>query len=148
MIALPNTKPVIDDSALVESIARRARETSKVKIYTYAAVTRGLGGREITEMGLLAESGAVGFTDGVQAVTDSQVLRRALSYANMVGKPIIQHPEDPMLARNGAMNEGEIATRLGIPRHSVRRRGDHGRARSASGRTHRRPPAHRACFDG
>jgi dihydroorotase len=115
MIALPNTKPVIDDSALVESIARRARETSKVKIYTYAAVTRGLGGREITEMGLLAESGAVGFTDGVQAVTDSQVLRRALSYANMVGKPVIQHPEDPTLSRNGAMNEGEIATRLGIP---------------------------------
>jgi dihydroorotase len=115
MVSLPNTKPVIDDSALVESIARRARETSLVKIYTYAAVTRGLSGQEITEMGLLAEAGAVGFTDGTQAVADAQVMRRALSYARAFGRAIIQHPEEPSLAQSGCMNQGEIATRLGLP---------------------------------
>jgi dihydroorotase len=115
MVSLPNTKPVIDDSALVESIARRARETSRVKIYTYAAVTRGLSGREITEMGLLAEAGAVGFTDGTQAVADAQVMRRALSYARAFNRAVIQHPEEPSLAQNGCMNQGEIATRLGLP---------------------------------
>ena len=115
MVALPNTKPVIDDAALVESIARRARETSRAKIYTYAAVTRGLAGREITEMGLLAEAGALGFTDGVQAVTDAQVMRRALSYARAFGRLVIQHPEEPSLAHNGCITEGEIATRLGLP---------------------------------
>lgn len=115
MVALPNTRPVIDDAALVESIARRARETSRVRIYTYAAVTRGLAGKEITEMGLLAASGALGFTDGTHAVADAQVMRRALSYARDFGRPIIQHPEEPSLSRNGAMSEGEIATRLGLP---------------------------------
>ena len=115
MVALPNTKPVIDEAALVESIARRARETSRAKIYTYAAVTRGLAGREITEMGMLAEAGALGFTDGVQAVADAQVMRRALSYARAFGRMIIQHPEEPSLAQNGCMTEGEIATRLGLP---------------------------------
>jgi dihydroorotase len=114
MVALPNTKPVIDDAALVESIARRARETSMVRIYTYATVTRGLAGKEITEMGLLSAAGALGFTDGTQAVADAQVMRRALSYAMNFNGLIIQHPEEPSLARNGAMNAGEIATRLGL----------------------------------
>ena len=115
MVALPNTEPVIDEPALVESIARRARETSRVRIFTYAAVTRDLAGKQMTEIGLLSAAGAVGFTDGLHAVTDAQVLRRALSYARSFNRPIIQHPEDPDLARNGAMNEGEIATRLGLP---------------------------------
>ncbi len=115
MVTLPNTKPVVDDAALVESIARRARETSRAKIYTYAAVTRGLAGREITEMGLLAEAGALGFTDALQAVADAQVMRRALSYARAFGRMVIQHPEEPSLAQNGCMTEGEIATRLGLP---------------------------------
>ena len=115
MVSLPNTKPVIDDAALVESIARRARETSRVKIYTYAAVTRGLGGREITEMGMLTEAGALGFTDGTQAIADAQLMRRALSYARAFGRAIIQHAEEPALAQGGCVTEGEIATRLGLP---------------------------------
>ncbi len=115
MVTLPNTNPVIDDPSLIESIARRARETSKVKIYAYGAVTRGLAGREIVELGLLAEAGALGFSDGTHAVADAQVLRRALGYARRFGRPIVQHPEDPSLARGGAATEGEIATRLGLP---------------------------------
>jgi dihydroorotase len=113
MVALPNTHPVIDDVAGVEFVARRAREVKLVKLYPYGAVTRGLEGREITEFGLLAEYGAVGFTDGTRAVADAQVMRRALSYARAFGKVILQHPEEPALA-GGVMNGGEIATRLGL----------------------------------
>ena len=113
MVALPNTDPVIDDVAGVEFIARRAREAKLAKVYTYAAITRGMGGGEITEIGLLSEAGARGFTDGLKALADSQVMRRALAYARAFDRVIVQHPEDPALA-DGAMNEGEIATRLGL----------------------------------
>ena len=113
MAALPNTDPVVDDVAGVEFVARRAREAKLVKAYTYGAVTRGLAGKEITEIGLLAEFGACGFTDGVKAVADAQVMRRALSYARAHGQVIVQHPEEPSLA-GGVMNEGEVATRLGL----------------------------------
>jgi dihydroorotase len=65
-------------------------------------------------MGLLAEAGAIGFTDGVSAVADALLMRRALSYARGFGKVIVQHPEEPRLAEGGQMNEGEIATRLGL----------------------------------
>ncbi|MGQ0663262.1 MAG: dihydroorotase [Pseudomonadota bacterium] len=115
MICLPDTKPPIDDPALVESIARRARETALVRIHAYAAVTRNLDGREMTEFGLLAAAGALGFTDATRAVVDAQVMRRALAYAKVFDRPIVQHPEEPALARGGAMNDGEIATRLGLP---------------------------------
>lgn len=113
MVALPNTEPVIDDVAVLEFLARRARETKLVKVYAYGTVTRGLKGRELTEFGLLSEFGAVGFTDGLSAVADSQVMRRALSYSRTFGQVILQHPEDPALS-SGAMNEGEVATRLGL----------------------------------
>jgi len=115
MVSLPNTDPVVDGVAVVEFVARRAREAKMVKIFTYAAVTRGLAGREITEMGLLAEAGAVAFSDGVKAVSDPLVMRRALSYARTFDLLIAQHPEEPSLAAGGVMNEGEIATRLGLP---------------------------------
>jgi dihydroorotase len=114
MVSLPNTDPAVDGVAVVEFLARRAREVKMVKIFTYAAVTRGLAGREITEMGLLAEAGAVAFSDGVKAVADPLVMRRALSYARTFDLLIAQHPEEPSLAADGVMNEGEIATRLGL----------------------------------
>ena len=103
----------MDDVAGVEYVARRAREVKLTKVYTYGAVTRRLEGKEITEIGLLAEFGALGFTDGLKAVADAQVMRRALSYARAFDQVILQHPEDPALAE-GVMNEGEIATRLGL----------------------------------
>jgi dihydroorotase len=111
---LPNTTPVIDDIAGLEFVARRAREAKLVKIFAYGAVTRGASGGELSEMGLLAEAGAVGFTDGIHAVADALTMRRALSYARVFGKVVIQHPEEPRLAEGGQMNEGEIATRLGL----------------------------------
>jgi dihydroorotase len=115
VVALPNTDPPIDEAALVEFIARRSRDVSLARIRTYAAATRGLKGREITEMGLLAEAGALGFSDGEKAIADALVMRRALSYAATYGHIIIQHPEEPSLSAGGAVTEGEIATRLGLP---------------------------------
>ena len=115
MVALPNTEPPVDDVSVVEFLARRAREVRLAKVHTYAAATKGLQGRELTEIGLLAANGALGFTDGVKAVADALVMRRLLAYARSFGQLVIQHPEEPSLAGAGEVTEGEIATRLGLP---------------------------------
>lgn len=114
MVCLPNTQPPIDDMAAVEFVASRAAKVGLTKVYAYAGITRGMAGKDLTEMGLLAEAGAVGFTDGVRAVGDSRTMLRALSYAATFGVPVIQHPEDPSLGAGGQMNRGELATRLGL----------------------------------
>lgn len=115
LACLPDTDPPVDDPAMVEFVARRARRVRGVKVHPYAAVTKGLRGRELTEFGLLCEAGAVAFSDGGHTIADSLVMRRALSYARTFDALIVQHPEDPALAGSGVMNEGEIATRLGLP---------------------------------
>jgi dihydroorotase len=114
IVALPNTQPAIDDVSVVEFVARRARLLGLAKVYVYAAATKGLKGKELTEMGMLAEAGAVAVTDGPKPIGDAQVMRRALSYASTFGLLVVQRPEDASLAGNGAMNGGELATRLGI----------------------------------
>jgi len=114
LVALPNTDPVVDDVAGVEFVARRAREVKLVKVFTYGSVTRRAEGKELTELGLLSEYGAVAFTDGLKAVADANVMRRALAYARTFDLVIAQHPEEPALAQ-GVMNEGELSTRLGLP---------------------------------
>ena len=115
MVALPNTNPLVDDVSVVEFLARRAREVKLAKIHTYAAATKGLLGCDLTEMGLLAANGALGFTDGVQAVADALVMRRVLAYARTFNLLVVQHPEEPSLAGAGEVSEGETATRLGLP---------------------------------
>jgi dihydroorotase len=114
LACLPNTEPAIDDPAMVEFIARRARQQKRVKVYPYGAITQRCEGVQLAEMALLQLAGAIGFTDGHRPVTDSLVMRRAMAYANALGGRIMQFPEDPSLARNGVMNEGEMATRLGL----------------------------------
>jgi dihydroorotase len=114
MVMLPNTEPVIDDVALVEFVARRSRDVGLARIRTYAAATKGLKGRELTEFGLLAAAGALAFTDATAAIADPLVMRRALSYARTFDLLLMQHPEEPRLAAGGVMNEGEVATRLGL----------------------------------
>jgi dihydroorotase len=114
MVMLPNTDPVIDHVAGVEFIARRARETKGTKVYCYGGLTRGLEGKDIVELGLLAENGALGFTDGTKATANARVLRRAMSYASTFDLLILQHPEEPDLAAGGVMNGGALATRLGL----------------------------------
>lgn len=114
IISTPETDPVIDEVALVDFVERRARATSLVSIDPMAAATKGLRGQEITEMGLLAEAGAVAFTDGHSPIVNAQIMRRALTYAKNFGVLIVQHIEEPSLSR-GAMNAGALATRMGLP---------------------------------
>lgn len=115
IVTMPDTDPVIDDVALVDFIARRARDTAAVNVLPMAAITKGLKGREMTEFGLLGAAGAVGFTDGRHSITNALVLRRALTYARDFGALVMHHPADPDLVGSGVMNEGETATRLGLP---------------------------------
>src|SRR5258708_39712227 len=91
MVALPNTEPGIDDAALVEFVARRSRDVGLARIRTYAAATKGLRGRELTEMGLLAAAGGLAFTDAGHAIADPVVMRRALSYARTFDLLVMQH---------------------------------------------------------
>ncbi|MDA0239270.1 MAG: dihydroorotase [Proteobacteria bacterium] len=115
IVCLPDTDPIIEDMSVVEFVARRARKIGLSKVYPYGAITKGFGGKELTELGILAEAGAVAFTDSNKAVADATVMRRVLSYAATFDLLIVQHPEEPSLAAGAAMNEGEVATRLGLP---------------------------------
>lgn len=114
IVCQPDTKPVIDNSATVDFILRRARDTAIVNIHPMAALTKGMKGEEMTEIGLLKAAGAVAFTDGGHSVMNAQVMRRALTYARDFGALIVHHTEDPSLVGEGVMNEGEFAARLGL----------------------------------
>jgi len=114
IICQPDTSPVIDDPATVDYVLRRARDTAIVHVHPMAALTKGLNGKEMTEIGLLKAAGAVAFTDGAKSVTNAQVMRRALTYARDFDALIVHHTEDPDLTADGVMNEGEFAARLGL----------------------------------
>lgn len=114
IVCQPDTDPVIDDHAIVDFILRRARDTAIVRIAPMAALTKGLKGHEMTEIGLLKAAGAVAFTDGNRSITNAQVMRRALAYARDFDVLIVHHTEDPDLIGEGVMNDGELAARLGL----------------------------------
>ncbi len=113
MIVMPNTQPVIDDGAIVDFIMRRARDTALVRVAPMAAITKGLGGEMMTEIGGLKEAGAVAITDGTKSVVNANLLRRALTYARDFDMLVVQHVEEPSLS-TGVMNASEIAGRLGL----------------------------------
>lgn len=113
MIMMPDTDPVIDNVALVEFVKRTARDTAIVNVYPAAAITRGLLGEEMTEMGLLREAGAVAFTEGRKSLANTLLLRRALTYAKDFGAVIAHETIDPYLG-GGAMNSGLYASWLGL----------------------------------
>jgi len=115
MVMMPDTDPVIDDVALVEFVRRTADETAEVNIYPTAALTRGLAGKEMTEIGLMKQAGAVAFTDGRHTISDSLLMRRALTYAGDFNSLIMHYTQDEDLASGGVMNEGLNASRLGLP---------------------------------
>lgn len=114
IVCTPDTSPAIDNSATVDFVMRRARDTAIVHIQPMAALTKGLRGDEMTEIGLLKAAGAVAFTDAGKSVTNAMVMRRALTYAKDFGALIVHHTEDPDLVGEGVMNEGEFAARLGL----------------------------------
>lgn len=115
VVATAETHPPIDDPAVVDFVRRRARDTGLVRILVVAALTSGRAGRDLAEIGLLQEAGAVGFSDGPGARVNARTMRRALTYARDLDALILPHCEDPDLAAGGVMNEGELASRLGLP---------------------------------
>ena len=115
LCALPDTDPALDDPALVQFVIRRGEATGSVTILPYGAATAGCAGKDLAELGLLKEAGAVAFTDGRRAIGNARTMRLALSYARAFGSFIVQHPEEPSLAHGGAATEGERATRMGLP---------------------------------
>ena len=115
MIVMPNTDPVIDEPSLVDFLLRRAAATAKVRVLPTAALTKGLLGETMTEIGLLKEAGAIAFTDGDRSVANARVLRRALAYAATFDALVIAHAEDPELVKGASATESEFATRLGLP---------------------------------
>ena len=114
IVCQPNTSPAIDNPATVDFVLRRARDTAIVHVHPMAAITKGLEGTEMTEIGLLKAAGALAFTDGEKSITSAQVMRRALTYARDFDALIVHHTEDPDLVGDGVMNESEFASRLGL----------------------------------
>lgn len=114
IVMMPDTDPVIDEPALVDFVVRRARDTSLVRVVPMAALTKGLNGQEMTEIGLLKWAGAAAFTSGRTSLINAQVMRQTLTYARDFDALIVHHVEDPHLVGEGVMNEGEIASRLGL----------------------------------
>jgi len=112
---MANTDPVNDNAAVTEFIKSRAAERGSAHVYPIAAVTKGLKGEELTEMGELAEAGAVALSDDGRSVKSAQRMRLALRYAGRFGLTIISHPEDDELTNGGVMNEGYWSTALGLP---------------------------------
>jgi dihydroorotase len=112
--AMANTDPPIDDAPAVAFVVRRARETGKVRVHPIGAVTRGLKGEELAEIGSMKAEGIVAISDDGRPVANGNVMRRALEYASMFSLPVIAHEEDPTLVAGGVMNEGWVATRLGL----------------------------------
>lgn len=113
--SMPNTLPATDTRATVEYILRVSAAVGKVRVLPIAAITKQRAGLELTEMGELFEAGAVGFSDDGRSVASSRVLRHALDYSRMFGRPIIEHCEDSQISEGGVMNEGLVATHLGLP---------------------------------
>lgn len=114
IVCVPNTEPVIDDVALVDFILRRARDTALVNVHPMAAMTKGLLGEEMSEIGLLHDAGAIAFAHGKTSIASARVMRNVLAYAKDFGALIVHHLEDASLSKDGVMNEGEVATRLGL----------------------------------
>jgi dihydroorotase len=111
----PDTDPPLDEPGLVDMLRRRAKATSRARVYPVGALTVKLAGEALTEMGQLAQAGCVAFSQANVALADTQVLWRALQYAATFGFPVWLRAEDVWLAKGGVAHDGEVATRLGLP---------------------------------
>lgn len=114
MVVMPETNPVIDQVALVDFIQRRARDNALVHVHTMAAMTKGLAGEEMTEIGLLKRAGAIAFSNGKSSIANTRIMRNVLNYAKDFGALVVHHTEDPYLTGSATMNSGEVASRLGL----------------------------------
>jgi len=114
VVTMPNTNPVIDNVSIVDFLKRRGRDKSKINIYPSASLTKNLEGTNMTEFGLLKKKGIVAFTDGMQTIQNSRLMSRIMRSAYDLDCLIMQHAEDYELAKNGMVNDGIIATKLGL----------------------------------
>jgi dihydroorotase len=112
--AMPNTSPVIDDPASVGFVLAAGQKAGAARVYPLGCISVGQKGERLAEVGEMVEAGAVGITDDGHPVMDSGLMRLALEYSQVFGVPVADHPEDLGLSRGGAMNEGLVATRLGL----------------------------------
>src|SRR5512140_842593 len=113
--AMANTMPVLDDAPAVAFLVRRIRETALVRVYPIGALSKGLKGVELAEIGLMKAEGIVAVSDDGRPVVNGDLMRRALEYASMFDLPVVVHEEDPNLVAGGQMHEGWASTRLGLP---------------------------------
>ena len=114
LVCPPDTDPVLDEPGLVEMLKFRARNLNRAHVYPLGALTVGLKGQVITEMVELTESGCIGFSQADTPVVDTQVLLRALQYANTYGYTVWLRPQDAYLAKGGVAASGPLASRLGL----------------------------------
>lgn len=111
---MPNTSPVIDNLPIAQFIINKAKDQGSANVFPIGTISQGLKGEVLSEMGELQEAGCVGFSDDGLPVKNGEMMRRALEYANTFGAPVITHAEDLSLVAGGAMNEGAVATELGL----------------------------------
>ncbi len=115
LVLQPDTDPPVDEPAMVDFILRRARDLELVNFHVAGAATRALRGERMAEIGLMAEAGAIYFTDADRVIANSKVMRRVLSYAGAFNALVAHRPADPWLSEGAAATEGELAARLGLP---------------------------------
>ena len=114
IVTMPNTQPVIDNVSMVDFIIRRGRDKAKVNLFPCASITRQKEGNQMTEFGLLKARGIIGFSDVNKTIQNSELMSRIMNYASDIDVLIMQHAEDYELAKNSCINQGEVATRLGL----------------------------------
>ena len=114
VVTMPNTDPIIDNVSIVDFLKRRGRDKSKINIFPCASLTKNIEGTNMTEFGLLQKKGIIAFTDGVQTIQNPRLMSRIMNSAKDLGCLVMQHAEDYELAKNGMINSGIIATKLGL----------------------------------
>jgi len=114
IVTMPNTKPIIDNVSMVDFIIRRGRDKAAVNLFPCASITKQTEGKLMTEFGLLSLKGIIGFSDVNKTVQNTELMARIMDYASDIGVLIMQHAEDYELSKNSCINDGEIATRLGL----------------------------------
>ena len=114
IVTMPNTKPFIDNVSMVDFIIRRGRDKANVNLFPCASITKQSEGKLMTEFGLLSGRGIIGFSDVNKTIQNTELMARIMDYASDIGVLIMQHAEDYELSKNACINDGEIATRLGL----------------------------------
>jgi len=114
VVTMPNTDPVIDNVSIVDFLKRRGRDKSKINIFPSASLTINAEGKNMTEFGLLQNKGIIAFTDGTKTVQNTRIMSRIMNSARDLNSLILQHAEDYELSQNGMINDGIIATKLGL----------------------------------